>query len=570
MPGARSSEPVDRLRFLDPLGALLAGIAGIVTWAAARGPDSALRPATSPAWARFRDHLLEGPDAGAWASNASALWLGRTEDLDPHRLPILPRLTALVLEILPDPALAGHLVNHLVHVALGPVVYLLGRRWMGRGMALAAAIAAVGYTPSVLAADRYGVDPLVTLALPAALLAAECAARHWKLAPLFGVVVGFASSAHLTTIGIGVPALLLALLRGEPGFRRWLGAGGLAAGALLGVGLAFLNYPILEWGLLTGSLAEGVAPAGPNGDAANLVDSMARAIATVRTGGPAALEHSVAFLAAATRPAWLPWSAALWLPWLGIAGFGLSAAPPLRPGGFSRVIRERLGPFRGLGAGVPLALALVPVLVFAAAGSPPRYTQNYHPLGVLLVFRGADVVLRLAERALEGAFEWAARGSFGHRWVLATRGGLGLLVGAATVVGLWPSAHAFAGLGLPPSQLDVADWRLGQVVASHFPPGGGASCLRREVVAYAARTFCPHSPGFDFADAAEPTRSHLDSECPGEGPIPYVVLSGIEDGSTATRRRIDAWVIAHGTLVQTVTNQHYQAAVYSVERVTPP
>ncbi|MES2643409.1 MAG: hypothetical protein V4850_28250 [Myxococcota bacterium] len=529
-------------------------------WATDRGADSALRPVDAPAWARFRDHLLEGPDAGAWASNAAALWLGRTEDLDPHRLPILPRLTALVLELLPDPALAGHLVNHLLHVALGPVVYLLGRHWMGRGMAFGAAISAVCYPPAIMAAERYGVDPLVAVALPAALLAAEGAARRWWLAALFGIVVGLASATHLTTIGIGVPALLLALFRGAPGFRRWLGAAGLAAGTLVGVGLAFVDYPILPWGLLTGSLAEGVAPAAPNGNTAVLADSMARAVAIVRDGGPAALDRAIAFLAATARPSWLPWAAALWLPWLGIVGWGLSTLPrhPPRPGALSRVSQRRLDPLRGLGAGVPLALALVPILAFAAAESPLRYTHNYYPLGVLLVFRGGDVVVRLVEQAVG---RWLPR---------AARGGLGVLVGAAAVAGLWQGDRVFAPLRLPPSGFDVADWRLGAVIASHFPPGGGASCLRREVVAYAARTFCPHTPGFEYTRAAEPFRAHLDTECPGEGPIPYVILSGVEVGATDSRRRMDAWVLANGTLLETVTDARYEAAVYAVDRVTAP
>lgn len=530
-------------------------------WASDRGAESALRPASAPAWARFRDHLLEGPDAGAWASNAVALWLRRPDDLDPHRLPILPRLTALVLEIVPDPALAGHLVNHLLHVALGPVVYLLGRHWMGRGMALGAAAAAVCYPPAVVAAERYGVDPLVTLALPAALLAAESAARHWRLAPLFGIVVGLASSTHLTTIGIGVPAFLLTLFRGPPGFRRWLAAGGLSAGALLGVGLAFLNYPVLAWNILTGSIAEGVAPGAPNGDPAVLSSSMSRAFEVVRAGGPAALERGIAFLATTARPSWLPWSAALWLPWLGLAGWGLSTLPASRPskGGLSRVLRRRLRPLSGLGAGLPLALALVPLLAFAAAESPPRYTHNYYPLGVLLVFRGADVVVQLVERA---AARWLPdfAGASG-------RGALGLLVGAAAAIGLWRGEDAYASLKRPPNLLDVADWRLGAVMASHFPPGGGASCLRREVVAYAARMYCPYSTGLDYSRADEPTRAHLTAECAGDGPIPYVILTGIEDGASDSRRRMDTWVRAHGTLLENVEDGPYGAALYSVERV---
>jgi len=544
---------------LDTIGALVALAFGLALWGADRGPDSALRPADAPGWARMRDHLIEGPDAGAWASNAVALWLGRPEDLDPHRLPILPRLTALVLEILPDPGLAGHLVNHLLHVGLGPVVYLLGSRWMGRGLALGAAVATATYPAGVMAADRYGVDPLVAFALPLALLAAEAGARRWWLAPLAGVVVGLASCAHLTTIGIGAPCVLLTLFRGAPGYRRWLGAAALTAGGLLGVGAAFVNYPVLPWGLLTGSIAEGVAPAAEHASQGALAASMQTALETVRTGGPAALERAVAFLVATTRPAWVPWSAMLWLPWLGILGWGLSrqrfaGQPPLRVPGISRVGLARLAPLRGVGVGIALALALLPLLAFAAAASPPRYSHNYYPLGVLLLFRGLAVPVHLVEQAME-------------RWTPRLLGGaLGLVVAAGVVSGTRTPRLVLGPLGMGPELADLADWRLGAVLASHFPPGGGASCLRREVVAYAGRVFCPHTPGFDFNRAEEPVRAHLDAECGGEGPIPYVVLSGVADGASDARRRMDAWVEANAPLLETVVDARYTAKVYAVAR----
>ncbi len=543
-----------RGRALDALGVLAAFAAGLALWAADRGAPSPLLPADAPAWARIGDHLLDGPDAGAWASNAVAVWLGRTDELDPHRLPVLPHLTALALHLRPDPALAGHLVNHLLHVLLGPVVFLLGRAWMGRGMALAAALVAVGYGPGIVAADRYGVDPLVAVALPTALLAAEGAARRWALAPLFGIVVGLAACSHLTTVGIPFPALLLTFLRGDAGWRRWLGAGGLAAGVLLGVGLAFWDYPTLPWAILVGSLAEGVAPAGTTGDAAALSGSLERARSVVTAGGPAALERAVAFLVSTTRPAWLPWAAALWLPWLGILGLGLSERGDRPASPLARV----LAPVRGLSAGLPLAAALVPVLAFAAADSPPRYTHNFFPLGALLVFRGLASVLALVEAGIRSRLPaWPS-------------GGAGLAVGLAVAVGLWSPERTLGPLSLPPRGLDLADWRLGATLRAHFPPGGGASCLRREVVAYAGRVFCPRTPGFDFGRASEPVRAHLDAECGGDGPVPYVILSGVADGSTDQRRRMDAWVEANAPLVATFSDAAYEARVYAVARASAP
>lgn len=532
-----------RDRWTDLVGIVVSAGASVALWATSRGDPSPYLPADSPWWARVRDHLLDGPDAGAWASNAVALWLGRWDELDPHRLPILPYLTAAALHVYPDPALAGHIVNHLLHVLLGPVVFLLGRRWMGAGPAVGAALLAVSFPPALLAADRYGVDPLVAVALPGALLAAEGASRRWALAPLFGFVVGLCACAHLTTIGIPVPAVVLTLLRGAPGWRRWLGATGLAAGVLIGVGTAFLSYPTLPWGILLGSLAEGVSPAGPDGDPARIESTTARAMEIVTAGGPAAVERVVAFLASSTRPAWLPWSLAIALPWLGALGVGLSASK--RPVGWV------LG---GLAVGIPLAGALVPLLAFAAAASPPRYSYNYFPLGALLMMRGLASLAAMAEAGI-------ARGN--PRW---PAGILGLAAGIAIPAAVWDPTRALTPLRMPLRALDLADWRLGALVREAFPPGGGAFCLRREVAAYAGRVFCPYTPGYDYRDAPEPVRAHLGAECGGEGPVPVVVVSGVEVGASDAHRTLMDWTVANGRVVATLEGGAYAATVYAVDR----
>jgi hypothetical protein len=419
-------------------------------------------------------------------------------------------------------------------------------------MALGAALVAVTYPPAVMAAERYGVDPLVAVALPAALLAAEGAARRWALAPLFGVLVGLAASCHLTTIGIPVPALLLTLFRGQPGWRRWLGALGLVAGSLLGVGLAFANYPTLPWGLLVGSLAEGVTPAAGGGTPPAMRASIERAVEVVIAGGPAALERAIGFLASGMRTSFLPWGAVLVLPWLGIVGLGL--APRRSP---ASQTRAWTWPLRGLGAGLPLAAALVPLLAFAAADSPPRYSYNFVPLGALLLFRGLASVLALVDAGARRLVSW---------WPV---GLIGLVVGVAIAVGRWDPVRALEPLRLPPTHLELADWRLGALLRKYFPPGGGAACLRREVVAYAGRVYCPASMGLEHARAKEPVRAHLDAECGGVGPVPYVILEGIPDGASEARLRMDAWVEEHGALVESFSDPLYRAQVYAVER-TPP
>ncbi len=80
-------------------------------WLLERAPYDGPLPDGAPGWARMRDMLLEGPDAGAWASNANALLLGRYGDLDAHRLPVYPYLIWVVAHVYPDVALAGHVVT---------------------------------------------------------------------------------------------------------------------------------------------------------------------------------------------------------------------------------------------------------------------------------------------------------------------------------------------------------------------------------------------------------------------------------------------------------------------------
>ena len=558
----RTAAPVNapdsrRARVVDAACVCLTLLVGLWLWFANRGIDAAWRPADAPPWARARDHLLEGPDAGAWASNATALFAGRLDDLDPHRLPTLPALTALAMNVTQeDPALAGHLVNHLCHLLVGPVVYLLGRRWMSQGMALAAAVATVLYPPGVHSADRYGVDPLVLLALPAALLFAEVGAWRWWLAPLAGAAVAVAGTTHLTTIGIPVVAVLLCLFRGEAGWRRWLGALGLLGGIALTVGGTFAWYPLLPWHLFTGSLAEGVAPVGGTGGAPGPTASIPQAIEVVRTGGQQALDETVSWITANTRPRWLPWGAALALPWLGMLGFGLLPAPVPR-GWFTRQVGHRLRWLRGLGVGLPLAASLVPVMAFAAANSPGRYTDNFFALGALLVFRGADVVVRAAERLLH--LGWS-------RWPL---GLLPFPIGAALVFGHVDTARMRIPMSLPANPTDVAAWRLGALLRAHFPAGGGAACTHREAIAYAGRMYCPYSNGVAFSRAAEPHRAHLSAECSGEDDIPYVITEPSPGGVSEARLRMDAWVQAQGEPVAELDAGVMRARIYAIPRTAP-
>lgn len=530
------------------LGAVLCLLAGIWVWFG-HGPNGDGVTEVGPVWARGSDYLLDGPDAGAWASNANAIWLGRYTDLDPHRLPIYAYLTAAVMNVTPDVALAGHLVNHLCQLALGPVVFLLGARWMQPGLALGAALVAATWAPGVIASHRYGVDPVVALAVPVGLLAAEVGARSWRWAPLMGVVAGVATTTHLTTVGLPAAAVLLCLLRGKPRVR-WLGALGLLGGCGLGVGLMYLQYPQLPFDMVAPTLAEGIAPVGNNAGRAGRLSSPALAMAAVQAGLPAAITEVMRFVASTTRPAWLGWQLALVLPWLGIVG------PEVAGSWMGRGTRQRVAVVvrraaAGLAVGVPALVALAPLLAFSAAQSPQRYTDNFFPVVVLVVFRGFGSLGAIASVRL-GPLE---------RELVSL--GLGLLVAA----GLVEPHRLTMELQKTPTEEHQAVRQLGGLIRAHFPPGGGASCTLREADAYAGRAFCPYSPGMTYAGRPNSVALHLSAECSGEGDIPYVVLTGASDGSGDGRKIMDKWVELNAELVDQLELPQFVAKLYAVQRV---
>lgn len=518
---------------------------GLALWLSDRGPPSAGLPPGTPSWARVRDLLLEGPDAGAWASNANALVLGRLDDLDPHRLPVYPRLIALVTHLYPDIPTAGHAVNHACYLLLGPVVYLLGRRWMSAGAAVGAAAAALVYPAGLQAGQRFGVDPLVTLVVPVALLAGELGAWRWWIAPLGGLACGALASTHLTTIGVPVAAGLLCLLRGRPGLARWAGAAAFAAGAYVGARLVFIDYPVLPLELLRGTLAEGVSAQGGNAATAGFASSTGGAVAAVQAGLPHALDEVVRFAATKARPTWLPWAAMLVVPWLGVLGGELT-----RGGVFAW---RRVG--AGVAVGLPLLIALAPLLAFAAAGSPERYTDNFYPLVALLVFRGLDAIASGVDAALRRPLPG---------WPLGLVGA-GLALAAVRGIHQPSKAHPS-----PPSLTDAGAWQVGAALRAEFGPGGGASCPDREIDAYAGRIYCPHSAIFLYAQEPDPVPALLSAECSGDGPIPFVILErdGDREPLSADRERMNAWVAEHGELRRKVEVPGLRATIYAVQRVS--
>ena len=165
---------------LDAAAVVVLVVVALVTWQHDSATAGLTPAAGAPAWSTTRDALLDGPDAGRWLWQAKALVAGDSDRLDPHRMPAWTLLTVLAAAVTRYPlVVAGHLVNHLLGVVIGPVVYGLGRVYsLGRAPALAAG-ALVVLSPTWMESCRaFGVDPTVTFLWPAGLLLAGLAGRR--------------------------------------------------------------------------------------------------------------------------------------------------------------------------------------------------------------------------------------------------------------------------------------------------------------------------------------------------------------------------------------------------------
>jgi hypothetical protein len=508
-----------------------------------QGPGAA---GDAPFWASPGDLLVAGPDAGAWATNALALADGRLSDLDPHRMPTWPLLVAATLRTLTDDiALAGHFVDHVLFLATPLVVYAVGRAGGMRSLAFAAGAVVANAGPLVQASRRFGVDPAVTFLVPAMLLAAWAGGRRWWLAPIAGVVAALCAVSHLTALGFPICGLLLCLFAGQPGWRRWAG-GALYVAALAGaVELIYRFYPFFERQVFASVIAEGVVSTSGQGVAPEARSAQQQAaLTTLRANFPAAFDATILTFLRSLRPAWLPWPAALALPWLGVIGLGLSAGK----GRLSQILG-------GLAVGLPALLCLAPAVALAAARAPARYTDNLLPIAALLVLRGAASVTTLIEHGIR----WKV-----PKWPLG-------LLGAAVAVPWVVTVLRAPQVGLqvlPPHPDDLLARELG-VALRAFPGGSGAVCTIREAVAYAGHIYCPTTvcPNRDDEISYQNCLSIARKECHGTGDIPWVVISNPRaDLQPTARTAMDAWVKATFPVERTMHLGNRQGWIVRVPR----
>ncbi len=529
------------------VAALLA--AGLALWPMGPIPGGPPMDISLPWWASPGDVVLSGPDAGEWAASAVAFAQGRYEDLGHHRMPTWPLLVGGLMALVPDVALAGHLLNHLLALALGPVIYLLARPGAGRGLALGAALVCATAPPLVSASRTLGADAALILLLPLSLLLALWAGRRWWLAPLAGLVATLCALSHYTALAFPLPALILLIAAGRG--RRWerlLGPALFVGSGALAAGLIFRVFPPPSGAGLGRALGESISAGAVDSGAANTVD-WTGPLRILAAGG--LLGHAstgVLYVMRWILPPWLPWGLGLSLPWLGLIG-RLSPPRPRSVPGLARAAAA------GLALGLPLLLGLAPLPLLAATVSD-RYAHSLIPLAALLTFRGLALPLSLIDWGLAG------------RWRRWPSGALGLALGLAIGASQYAGAREWI-RPLPPRTEDVSAWQLGRVIAARFPPGGHAACPVREANVLAGRDYCPHtSCPFGLGEQQYWfCLSIMGEECEGEGALPYVVsIKSRRDERSEARAAMDAWVLERWGSVGEVHTEDLDAWVVALPR----
>ena len=504
-----------------------------------------------PGWATQHDLLMEGPDAGEWAINALRVSWGQLDAVDVHRPPLWLLATSAALNVTPDIAAAGHLVNKLAYLGLPLVVYGLGRADAGPATGLAGGLLILGCTPLIEASRRYGCDPLVAFVLPLSVLCALPLRRWWYLAPLTGIVAGFAACSHFTALPYVLPAALVLLVRGPT--RAWwhrpaaLGLYALGAAAVLW--WVDRTFGFIEPENFLRAVSEGIDPKLAEigrRDGALTEDAASRLDTDWGWAASTALRDGL-------QRFWytgFPWGLMLALPWLGVLGPGLGVA---KGEGRWRFFR-----WQDAGYGFALLACLAPLPVFIAADSEARYSINLLGFVAVLVARGLCSLPGLVELGLRERWPWVPRG------VLA----LPLVAWIGSLA--WSST---ATQRLPPRQPDVyalAAHDLGVVLAGHFPGGGGAAVPIREAVAYAGREYCPLA-NCPFGASEAMYRQCIGiirEQCAGEGDIPYVVVRDgpLGMGDDARYQSMGDWVLERFELVEVVTSERFTAQVVAIPR----
>lgn len=558
-----------------------------------------------PVGAHATAEHLNGPDAGEWAINALLVAEGNLASVDPHRMPTFLLLTAGALGFEPDVARAGHLVDVAAWAMLPIIVFLLGRATGGRLVGLVAAFLTLGSTPLMLAAARYGVDPVVATCLPLAMVAVAPARRWWPWAGVAGALAVFCSATHLTAVPYVVPPLLLLLARGRgPRSAPWTRLAAVvsyAAGVVITVLIVEYLFGLIDLRRLSSALSEGIHRQG--GVPVDTLTLTEEARTTLLERLPDASEQTLVRLLSPFSAQWLPRSALVVLLPLGVLGMGLAQTshpsrdiaaaarrrlPELLRGHLRPATRRSLErrwtkaanwlavhPLRSalvwfggrtdLGRGLSLLACLAPAPLLAVAGAEARYTANLLPLAAVLIARGLVAPFGLLAGRLPLHAPWRRRGLV----ALALGGAGGLLLGANTLCELGEGIQS-----LPrPDPVAVGAKELALALEAGFPEDGGVATPVREAAAHMGRPYCPRASCTARQDVAGITRCirELRAQCSGTGDIPLVWFrrGPVGMGDDALAQEVGRWAAGHYRVVAEVETTAFDAVLIAVPRTAP-
>lgn len=554
----------------------------MISWSWPRGlPVKGVELAAPPWWGSPRDLLLDGPDAGEWARNATLLFERKIDQLDHHRLPGWLLLLAALMQLDPSVALAGHFGNRLMFALMGLSLYGIGRLSGSRAAGLLAAGLALTAEPLVLAGQRFGVDIVISGCLSFSFFLTLAAGRWWWLGPVAGAMVGYSTGLHYTTLPYAVPMLILLWLRAGPGPLRGLAA---TVGWLLGGGLVLYGllqiYPVPQTSRFLEDIANGISPGSRgHGSVGSVQASMDRLRAGLEAGSAKrAVQIATAELDLPRLSRAWPDAPAL-CAWLGVAGFGLGLPRPRRPAEADRP-PSRWGWLTDLSVGLPLLLCLGPLPFLAAVNAPVRYGANLLPFVALLLARGLLSPVALLERALSAllgrafARAPAADRALG-RWV-SGRWPVGLLAFAVALGGLREAHEARGRLwrAYPLSDDEVGTALLAEALKASFPAGSAVACPVRESVLMAGLRYCPERvcPVVANEGMFKQCLVVLGEECGEVGDIGYIATSAqhFYDPNATARPAMDAWVAERWPAARTVGWKKFQATIHVIPRSALP
>ena len=495
-------------------------------------------------WGTLHDTILAGPDAGAWAANVRALVQGAP--LDTHRLPTFTYLAGWMTRAFDDVVFAGHLVNHLIAVAVVAVTYLFGRATSGRAAGLAAAVLVALSGELVESQQHYGGDPsmqLIVLLVVATSWMAVSGSAWWLLA--VGVSLGLAGATHFLALIFVPPAL--ALLTLAP--RRWWAR---ILGVLVAAGVGWMvwqqalsEYPPVTVEQVKSVFAEGAASHGRSEEGPKLDFDAAAELVMSRADGAATM--TVARGLAELSVGSVPWGLTVGLFWLGLFGPGLRRKPG--PGGWDW--RPALWLLAFLG----------PLVALEMARAPMRYGLYARPLLFLCVARGAASLGALADGLIR---RWSGR------W---PAGLLGFVPALLLVRGLEAPMEAQWNL-YPPTEKGLTLREAGTECIARFGAGGGIATSNRDFAFHAERTACMNVPcnGEDEVSLGQ-CLERLRVECAGEGPLPYVIENrsghSIGDGhgfGDQPNAALDALVDEHFERIGRWPGRELSLMIYALDR----